>query len=126
MITGSETLPNDEALLTRLIIIQAGKGYTHEFRHDAYEEFVAKYRKLFFNIVKNKNQLNVRQYIDEAYSIIEKHNITFYEKRIENNIIILVAGNLILEQKNEAWIVNNVYEYLHSYDKMFKLNTFVQ
>jgi hypothetical protein len=55
----------------------------------------SKYRKLFFNAVKFKTELDIEPYIEQAEQLLEKHKVNIKEQRTKNNLCILIAGNLI-------------------------------
>ena len=118
-----ETLPDDEALLTRMVPIEAESWFTYEIWYLPYKELVTKYRKIFFNIIKNKMELDIVPYIEQAQQILEKYKVIVKEQRTKNNITILLAGNLIIWNTDEGWLINNVYDYLKSYDTLFQVNT---
>jgi len=73
--------------------------------------------------VKHKNEISVISYIEKAKEIISKTRVPIKEQRIKNNLTIIIAGNLLIGNTDEEWLLENVYNYLKNYDRLFNINT---
>lgn len=109
-----ESIIGEEALQTRCIIHNFGENDVKQLNENDKRRIIKDWNNYFQNILLHKKDVDIKNIIKRGKGIIEDLNIDV-EKRVKNNLLVVVCGNLLLDDSLDY---EEVGELIKEYLKM--------
>lgn len=107
-----ESIVGEEALQQRCIVCTLNKDNITHLTYKERDDIIEKWNVFFQSIVTNKQDIDIKKILEQWELIIESCNLTI-EKRVKNNLLIIVCGNLILNDQLDEWEIKKlINEYV--------------